>query len=76
VAAMSFGVCCRYEGKRFGAGVELNGTHKGGSVWQTGGRFAVADWLNIDAGIIGSIENPVEITALAGVTFALPVIKG
>jgi hypothetical protein len=52
-ADLTYGLCCHYDGERFGVGTEIGGTHESLSFWQVGFNCMMCNWLTFDAGING-----------------------
>jgi hypothetical protein len=72
-ADMTFGLCCHFDGERFGAGLEVCGTHRSFDLWQIGCNCAIMNWLAVDAGFSGDFQSAISPSINAGLTFSFPI---
>ncbi len=72
-ADLSYGFAAVYEYKQLCMGVEIGGTREGLIWWQSGIRFLILEWVQIDAGLGGNYQKSPYITATTGLWFTFPL---
>jgi len=74
-ADLTYGMATVYEFSRLGVGAEVYGSNDDLTWWQVGARFAVREWIKIDAGIGSSFEKTPSYTVTTGLWCTFPFNK-